>query len=114
MKSGTKTVLASTSFIVAKGHVGSWDVPLNTDKIQVEVSVNWDPPESEKNTIKWNFIGQDLKLVVYINGPIHAVLASTSESCYFAEANDNKICFVMIYGGTSTYCGVHLQVEIGE
>lgn len=114
MKSGTKNILSSNTWIVTKGTPLAWEVKAGSGTLKVELNVEWEPADADKNTIKWNFKNEEVKLVITLNGPITPLSTSCSEPCKFAELGGKPICFLVFFHGTSHFCNVVIQIEHGE
>ncbi len=100
--------------MVTKGTPVTWSVKAGSASLVIELNVVWEPADIDKNTIKWDFQSDGIKLVISLNGPIPPLPTSCSAPCIFAELNDKPLSFLVYYHGTSHYCNVVIQIEHGE
>ena len=110
MKVGNKEIVHFGTYLIPKGDTVSGTMFFGAAPMTLEVTVLHDPPETDRNHIKWEFSAETSTWRLTICGPLSSIASSTNEFADFAELGGKKVGFVASFFGTPHLCTVHLQI----
>ena len=110
MKVGNKEILHSGTYLIPKGESVTGTIFFGSAPMQLEVNVVHEPPEEDKNRLKWEFLAEASTWKLTICGPLSAIASSTTDFFDFAELAGKKVGFVASFLGTPHLCTLHLQI----